>query len=437
MKNFISGEKMKKKQFIILVLSAVIAFQTAGCARKNSTPKPKTEETGGTGSDIKKITLDEIRTQAKKLNVPYKNLDMSDTKIIIPQADEVYDLTFPTSTDPFERQVEKMEENIRKYEGIGKDQDLTQHMTVMYWDTRKNDRLTVPLNKATDQQKKEAQYLGYNDGKCSGLIVFSNFMLEMGDYSVPTKLTGDDTDYSNQEYGYRGNNLGTLVKKYDLARDDISGISYHLSDGDVSISDAIAYVEKHMKEDYYFVGSAILDYHVFGVSVRQLSEDTYYYEFDVSTSYKGIPLNRDDCTYSRSEEQEKNEDPLQPWPFGTNHLVTMFQKNRLGFIWSCCQNFESVKINDECQKLLPLDEACRLLSNYISENKSFQISSIELIYRTEFEYEDVEKKELGYIRSVHASPAYHFTVEKAGFVGYNGLYFDVDAVSGEVFAMYF
>ncbi len=434
---------MKRKQFIILALSGAIAFQTAGCTDKKSAPKPKTEETGmqandtGTQTGTGKVTLDEIRTQAKKLDVPYKNLDMSDAKIIIPQADEAYDLTFPTSTDSFDRQVEKMEENIRKYEGIGKDQDLTQYMTVMYWDAEQNDRLAIPLNKASSQQKKEAQYLGYNDGKCSELIVFSNFMLEMGDYSVPTKLTGDNTDYSRKEYGYRGYSLGTLVGEYDPARDDISGTSYHLSDGDVTISDAIAYVEKHMKEDYYFAGSEILDYHVFGVDVRQLSEDTYYYEFDVGTSYKGISLNRDDCTYSPSEEQKENEDPLQPQPFGTNHFVSMFQKDRLGFIWSCCQNFESVNVNETYQQLMPLDEACRLLSGCISENRSFGISSVELIYRTEFEYEDAEKKEQGYIQSVHASPAYHFTVEKAGFAGYNGLYFDVDAISGEVFAMSF
>lgn len=78
-----------------------------------------------------------------------------------------------------------------------------------------------------------------------------------------------------------------------------------------------------------------------------------------------------------------------------------------------------------------------MLSSSISEKKSFPIRSVELIYRTEFEYESTEKMEWGYIQSVHASPAYHFTVGKTGFAGYNSLYFDVDAVSGEVFTMNF
>lgn len=42
------------------------------------------------------------------------------------------------------------------------------------------------------------QYLGYNDGTCSELVIFSTFMLELGDYSVPTALTGEEEDYSNR-----------------------------------------------------------------------------------------------------------------------------------------------------------------------------------------------------------------------------------------------
>ena len=101
---------------------------------------------------------------------PYENLDLSKAKITIPEVDEVYevyDLTFPTSTDSFERQIEKLQENIRKYEGIGEDVDLTQYMSLMYWDLEKDDRLTIPIREAADQQKKEVQYVGYNDGKCS------------------------------------------------------------------------------------------------------------------------------------------------------------------------------------------------------------------------------------------------------------------------------
>ncbi len=431
-----------KKTGIILTLLITAAFQLSGCTKKNVTPqKVPSEKTAedpyktDTQNKTEQLPLSEIRKQAQNFQSPYKNLDLSNAVITIPDVSEVYDLTFPTSTDSFERQVEKFSENIRTYAGLDEKTDLSQHMTVMYWDTPKNDRLTVPLNKATDQQKKEAQYLGYNDGTCCELVVFSNFMLEMGDYSVPVKLTGDDTDYSKDAYGYRGYDLGTIVERYQLPQDDLSGIRYHLSDADVPVNDAVAYVEKHLKEDYYFAGSKLLDYHVFGVTVRKLAENTYYYEFDVGTSYKGIFLNRDDCTVTSPKTEAQSKDPLQPEPFGTNHLVSMFQKDRLGFIWSCCQNFESVTVNHTYETLLSLDEACRLLSDYISESKTFSVDAVELIYQTAFTYENEEKAYWGYVQSVHANPAYHFTVENTGLSEYNHLYFDVDAVNGDVTAM--
>ncbi len=421
---------MKRLTFIMFL--GITVMLLAGCAKNNAAP-----QAGEANIEMESqmLPLPEIREQAKDLHVPVKNLDLSEAKITIPEAEEVYDLRFPVSSDSFERQVEKFEENIRKYEGLGEDVDLTKSMNIMYWDKQQDDRLTVPYNEATEQQKQEIQYLGYNDGKCSALIVFSNFMLEMGDYSVPTQVLGDDTDYAENEYGYRGYELGELVESYDLLTDDISGVSYHLSDGELALSDAVSYVEKHLKEDYYFAGSEILDYHVFAVNVRELADDVYYYEFDVSTSYQDLVLNKDDSIVVMPEGEMQNEDSLEPAPFGTNHFVSMFQKDRLGFIWSCCQSFETVEVNHTYQKIVSLETACKLLGDYISKNKTFQIDSVDLIYHTEFEYESEEKREWGYIQSVHATPAYHFSVSNTGLSEYKRLYFNVDAVSGEITTM--
>lgn len=421
---------MKRLTFIMFL--GITVMLLAGCAKNNAAP-----QAGEANIEMESqmLPLPEIREQAKDLHVPVKNLDLSEAKITIPEAEEVYDLRFPVSSDSFERQVEKFEENIRKYEGLGEDVDLTKSMNIMYWDKQQDDRLTVPYNEATEQQKQEIQYLGYNDGKCSALIVFSNLMLEMGDYSVPTQVLGDDTDYAENEYGYRGYELGELVESYDLLTDDISGVSYHLSDGELALSDAVSYVEKHLKEDYYFAGSEILDYHVFAVNVRELADDVYYYEFDVSTSYQDLVLNKDDSIVVMPEGEMQNEDSLEPAPFGTNHFVSMFQKDRLGFIWSCCQSFETVEVNHTYQKIVSLETACKLLGDYISKNKTFQIDSVDLIYHTEFEYESEEKREWGYIQSVHATPAYHFSVSNTGLSEYKRLYFNVDAVSGEITTM--
>ena len=320
----------KKKVGIFLLVCTSIFF--TGCSQKPSTV------------DMNYTSINAVREEAEKSLGEYSNLDFSNTDITIPMVDQVYELNFPVSTDSFERQVEKFENNIRKYEGIGDDVDLRQYMTIMYWDLEKNDRLIIPFNEATEEQKEQVQYIGYNDGTCSELVVFSNFMLEMGNYDVVTTLIGDEDDHSKDAYGYRSMSLGKSIETYDLKKDDISGISYHLSDGDLLLTDAVEYVEKHMKEDYYFVGSKYLQYSVFRIDVRQLSDDIYYYEFDVGTSYEGVSLNYDDATSMDDMDENSDNDALKPEPFGTNHLATMFEKNKLGFIWSCCQNFESVEI---------------------------------------------------------------------------------------------
>lgn len=100
-------------------------------------------------------------------------------------------------------------------------------------------------------------------------------------------------------------------------------------------------------------------------------------------------MNYDDAT--EVEKEGESDDVLKPEAFGTNHFVSMFQKDRLGFIWSCCQNFESVSVKETYEKILPLQDVCVLLSKYVSADKEFHISSVELEYQTKFQYENEKK----------------------------------------------
>ena len=422
--------KHKKHLLGVVMIGTMLAVTVlSGCE------SGKTEKTENVSQD-NLVTLEEARKQAENFESEYKNLDFSGTQIKIPDVQQVYEMEFPISTDSFERQVEKFEENIRLYEGLDDMVDLKQHMTLMYWDVPQNDRLIIPILEATDEQKEQVQYLGYNDGTCSELVIFSTFMLELGDYSVPTALTGEEEDDTNRPYGYRGMNLGHSVQKYDLSKDDITGISYPLSDGELALTDAVQFVEQHMKEDYYFVGSEYLDYHVLQIDVRQLSDEIYYYEFDMGTSYEGLALNYDDAT-EVTKEGESDNDALKLEAFGTNHFVAMFQKDRLGFIWSCCQNFESASVKETYEKILPLQDVCELLSKYVSADKVFHISSVELEYQTKFQYENEKKRQLGYVESVQCRPSYHFSIKNTQLSEFSRLYFDVDAITGEITTMGF
>lgn len=146
-------------------------------------------------------------------------------------------------------------------------------------------------------------------------------------------------------------------------------------------------------------------------------------------------MNYDDAT--EVEKEGESDDVLKPEAFGTNHFVSMFQKDRLGFIWSCCQNFESVSVKETYEKILPLQDVCELLSKYVLADKVFHISSVELEYQTKFQYENEKKRQLGYVESVQCRPSYHFSIKNTQLSEFSRLYFDVDAINGEITTMGF
>lgn len=419
-----------KKTFFTLCLFMCVTCICTGCSDGSPDSQLSKQTAGADQGQVTMKSLPELRKEAQNLNVEYENLNLSDTVITIPEVDEISSLIFPVSIYSLEQQTEKFEKNIRTYAGLDENVDLTPYMNIMYWDLTANDRLVIPYNEATPEQLEQIQYLSYNDGSNSELLIFSNYMLEMGNYELPTALSGDTGDYSGNAYGYRGIYLGTPVETYHLPEDDISGVTWHLSDGDTSLADAVSYVEKHIGEDYYFVGSDLLDYHVFEAEVRQLNDSVYYYQFRIYPSYNGIPLNKDSGV-EIDEASGENSSPDMA-VFGDVHKVSMFQSDQLGFIWSSCHSYESVEPQESYSELISLEDACTLLSRYISVEKEFSVGSIELIYQTELQYENEEKREWGYVQSIYCHPVYHFIISNPGISGYESIYFDVDALTGKI-----
>lgn len=408
---------MKRKILISMILFLIL--HCVGCSLNADNKEAENKQ-------FTMKTIEELREEAENLEDNYVNLDLSDTVISIPEVEEISDLLFPI-TSTLEEQKTKFEENIRKYAELEAGTDLTPYMNMMYWDVEKNDRLVIPYDEATKAQLEQIQYLSYNDGKNSQLLVFSNYMLEMGNYELPTSLTNDTTDYSEKAYGYRGWDLGYIVETYYLPEDNISEVSYTLADGEVALKDAIAYAEKHVKEDYHFVGSEFLEYHVYKAQVRQLNDSLYYYQFNLQPSYQGIMLNKE-----RGGITIEQENVVPTEVFGDDHKVSMFRSDQLGFVWSSCHSYERVEPQESHSEFISLEDACSLLSAYISEKKNFSVTSIELNYQTEFRYESQEKKRWGYIESIYCRPVYQFFVGSPGVSGLTRCYFNVDAITGEI-----
>lgn len=412
-----------RKNLCCLILITTVIVSISGCSSKIDSSSSITQNE----SDMKSIT--ELRTEAEKRDLSFKNLDFSETKFTIPDKESMCSIIFPVSTDSLDQQTIKFEKNIRKYAQMEEDADLSQYMMFAYWDDEKNDRIEMPLLEGTSEQLEKIQYLLYNDGHYSSCLVFSDFMLEMADYDLPTALTNETEDYSQKPYGYRLYELGDSVAVYELPEDDISDVSYQLADGEMALLDAVAYTEKHMKEDYYFVGSEFLDFHVYEVDVRKVTDEVYYYAFRLQAYYDDIPINKDGGV---GIEAAESDDPLANEPFGTAHKASMLRCDTLDFIWSSCHNYETQEMQETYNEFISLESAAEKLSAYLSSSASVKIESVELLYQTEFQYESVEKREYGYIESIYCHPAYHFVVGNPGLLGYEHAYFDVDAINGDI-----
>ena len=365
-------------------------------------------------------TIAELQEEAGNLEDNYGNLDLSKTEITIPDKEEIQELVFQVGYS-LEDKKEKFEENIRKYVGLDASVDLTPYINVVYRDTGTYDWLVVPYSEATERELERIGYLSYNDGKNALLLECSYYMVEMSNYEVPALLTGDTKDYSEDVFGYFALGLGTPVAIYRLPEDDISNISYPLAEGEVYLQDAVAYVEKHLKEDYQLIGSEFLDYHVSRVDVRKLNDSVYYYQFELYTSYQGIPMNKKSNGVVRNT-------PLVDI-LGSSYTVLMFCGDKLGYVRTFSAPYEQMEVEGSYTEFISLQDACSLVSEALSEKVEYHVMSIDVMYQREQRFEDENGMEENGIESINCNPVYRF------MIGNYGCYFDVNMVTGEVLAI--
>lgn len=421
-----------KKAFYTLFLLLLVT-SAIGCS------KP-TEKGSAQGEDIQRVPLSKIQEEAKDKNAldeNVKNLDLSGTQITIPEVDEIEEVIFPVSTDSTERQVEKFKDNIYRYTGKDRSADLEPFMYVVYADADFNWQ-EVPFTEVTREQWERIGYLTYNDGAYNASLVFTDYMLTMGQYDEYKRLLGDTENYAGRTFGPLGIDEGTLVRTYRIPQDDISDVVYPLADGDCALSDQIDFVEKQIKKDnYYFVNSEYLDYRVFEVEVRQLNKSAYYYQFNVCAIYKGVTFMKESCVPMSflTEDSTSENDNSEMGVHTATHYISMFRSGQLGYIYSGSHSYESVKPQQHYTELISLSDACSLLSGHLTESTHFSVGSIQLVYQTDLIYESGEGGELGYVQSIYAHPTYRFTIADHHTPEYEALYFDVDALTGNIRTM--
>lgn len=373
------------------------------------------------------VSLEEIRKEAENFTYECSNLDFSDTDIIIPEGDEIQDLVFPIDNRSYDEIKEEFYENIQTL--TGKDAVDEQYVNCIFFvdNEEEGNRRIMPVTEVTEPEINKGYdsggwMLSYNDGIYSSLLYSSSFMCEITDRTLWNEVNGDGSENSDSVYGYRIFGMGDLVKSFDLQEDDISDVSYRLSDGEVRLEDAVSYVESTLASGYHFVGSPYLDYEVFHVDVRRLTEDVFYYEMQVKAVYKGIAFSYEKSSVSYVADDGKNQ------CVATAHTVSMLSAEHMDYIWSCAHSYKTKEEGEVYTKFLSIRDAAEKVSRMVAGSAKMRVGSVELVYRTEF----CCGKGEGRVLTVKCHPVYHFRVPGSGLSEYDMLYFDVDAVTGTV-----
>lgn len=373
------------------------------------------EEYGwGAGTD-EKVTLDVIRNEAEHFAGKYKNLNFSDAVFQITQNDSISNLTCQVNDKNIE---EKLVSNIKKLKnGNGMNEDKFFYVIP---DENNEKQEKVLMDKATEEQKRQAWYLIYNDGIDCAVLWAPSYMLELGHSSLIAELSHQAMDNT---WGVRppdGNGTG---KTYFVSDGKVPEDSYMLSDGTLSIQDAIAKVEQCVNQDYDFVRSEYLENRVYEVQAVPLDDGKYYYNFKLAAYYNGILFNKDGGGIFMDEEPEYE-------PFAVYHEASMFSTDSVDYIWSCCHSYEEIEETEVNTEFISLKRACYLLSTSVSESKTFNIDEVTMEYETDF-YNN-ESEPVHYIEDIKCHPVYLFKVGNPQVSGYSELYFYVDALTGKV-----
>ena len=419
------SEKNKKNRITFLLLMVAV-FCLAFCSCQNKKQNDGTDERN---PETAQFTLDEIREEAKNIKPDYPNMDFSNAEIIIPDVDEIEDLTFPIevnivkSEEIFERVKSNFYDNVKLL--TGKDEVDEKYVNCRIWN-EDPDKFFIPINDVTDEDLERITYhidkngnrediymgygLNYNDLKNSMTLYGSSLMCEVSGERISQFYDKSNETSIVNLFAYRPQ--GTTVKTFIIPSDSVEGVSYTVDGKPLALKDAIAYAEANIKkyyENYHYVCSPFLDYKVIEVEVRKLEENSYYYCMYLKAVYNGVTL-----SYNK-------------WLGGYYHEIAVMSENSFDYVWSCAYNGEKKLDGEIHDKFISLKGAMDIVSRELSQYAGLSCVSVELMYCNPGYNVD----EMGANTEIWLKPVYQFQ-----FVGYaDNTYplIEIDAVTGEAY----
>ncbi len=380
-----------------------------------------------TKRELKLVSMSEIRAEAKSFSGTHGKLDFSEAVFTIPEVDTVSKLTYGadvTEEEQFDDMEEKMLLNMAHMGGSD------DYETLRYRKIQAEDDLFTKASVIESAERSDYDYLVYNDGQYVALCTW-NGIFQASDNMFWMGLCGNSENMNEDFYQpwYAGFEGSEEIAVYNLPEDQIEGVSYELFDGETLLSDAVEFVEED-SQNYFFASTDYEDAKVGEVYVYQTAEGACYYDFYMRFSMDGIDV----MTYSNSDYSiMEDHDELGFTDGSIKAELTMPYSDGINFIWSYGIPNHDVE-KEEITEFVSLEDAADIVNDAISEDVSFNVTDVSMAYQIldygyhydgNYWHDDYHQVRL----------TYFFHVSNPGVLGYAGLYFCVDAESGQFYTL--
>lgn len=228
-------------------------------------------------------------------------------------------------------------------------------------------------------------------------------------------LSSDTGDYWMPQIG------GTkLVKRYDIS--DTNGLleEYNLNGKTVSVKDELEYAGEliNSKRLPHLI-STFFTYKPLEIRVYQHTPDKYGYYFIFQLHCDGVPL--DGSSTANIAENENNN------LYASRIHIYFADDKTPGYIWTGSLYGDAPISEEPCEIKIDYEDACRILSENLSQEHIFKVESAELIYCIDGGGKNPDNNIFNTVK-----PMWQFIITNTG-MQYSTICVDIDTVSGEMF----
>lgn len=278
----------------------------------------------------------------------------------------------------------------------------------------------IPYSEMSEEQYQKAEYMRYiADDLYIDYCIVNRILF----FNKKTFREIKGADYDSTWGWMPGFGKEPLEKSYTISAGDEILDSYNLNNSSVSINDAMKFAAERMNSgELPYITSKLFTYTPIRAEVYKMNENSYAYSFDFSLNFDGVPLD----SSNSSDLSVEDTAPI----FSTTVHTCMFTPNSIDWVWSSVLNFEEAALCEDVEIAVDYDEACRILSEKLSQESVFKIYSAELLYGLcGFKTDDLDHT---WTNENVVEPFWQFKCS-SGTQEYGIVYADVNAVTGEIY----